>query len=423
MFFFLLFYSLQGLIPGNSWAFNVQRVSSNSQLIIHKLEGDNETNVMVQTRSQYNSLQNFGFFFCEDNRTIPIHDFVSIHYVNQTPAYVPIEDSGTYYFSLYSCGKNFTITRIVFGFHNSWGYLFFEFYPCIYISWIEVGFYLILFILLLINACRQRGIAILLNWIIIGSTGIQMVCCTVAATLYLLSNMNESSTGLQIAANVMSCVRTFILIVLSLFLASGLSIVYEKLPWQRIVFIIVSSAIFAVFEFLIENIATTGFSLLFEILVYLVYCILFILYAAAVYYLARKATETLSAHLVMIASYHIDPVTTPSFKKRDLLEMTKNCAICILFIVVLFSILFRIGLLYYFITFLVNAIAIAVCVGIISYQCRVRKAMSATYGDDEDAYVVDDIESQQMKPWEYGMTLPPMPVESYPQNKIHPGDP
>ncbi|OHS98860.1 hypothetical protein TRFO_34810 [Tritrichomonas foetus] len=430
MIFILLSQITSSITIGATWKFNTQRVSDNSSLIIHDFTGTNLIHIMIQNSSQYNSLQNYLNFYCVSNETwVPLLEYVSIHEVTnkEFPVFIPIEKKGKYYFSIYSCGVPIQAKTITFWFSNSWGYLIFEKYPCLYITWIEVGFYSILLIIVIVNSCRHCNFIVLLNWIIIISIAIQMICDTVSAVLYTVSNKNEELRGLNIAAQVMSCIRIFILILLSMFLASGLSIVYERLSWKKCLLIFISSAIFAVLAFFTENVTNTSSNLVFEVMVMIVYGVIFLIYGCILYYLTNEAIQTLSSHLVMIASVHIEPTTTPSYRKRELLYINRNCSTALLFLLVLSSILYRVGIFYYFITYLIIAIANAVIMCVIAYYCRLRKAMAATYGDDQEAYEVkNDPEdpNEEMKEWEYGMTLPPMPVENtYSPHKIYPKDP
>lgn len=107
-------------------------------------------------------------------------------------------------------------------------------------------------------------------------------------------------------------------------------------------------------------------------------------------YLSKVATNALKIHLDLIAQRGINPNTTPSYKKISMLRFTRNSSVALFFILVVCYVLFFAEFAPYWVIYLIKTIAMLILVGIICYKCRIRQAMSSTYGDDEEAYIVND---------------------------------
>ena len=73
-----------------------------------------------------------------------------------------------------------------------------------------------------------------------------------------------------------------------------------------------------------------------------------------------------------------------------MLRFTRNSSVALFFILVVCYILFFAEFAPYWVIYGIKTIAMLILVGIICYKCRIRQAMSSTYGDDEEAYIVND---------------------------------
>ena len=110
-------------------------------------------------------------------------------------------------------------------------------------------------------------------------------------------------------------------------------------------------------------------------------------------YFSKIAIEALIINLEMIYNQGINPNTTPTFKKLKMLKFTRNSSITLFFFIVICYVLYFADVISFWIIYLVKMIFMLCLVGIICYKCRIRQAMSGIYGDDEDAYVVNDEQS------------------------------
>ena len=187
---------------------------------------------------------------------------------------------------------------------------------------------------------------------------------------------------------------SFCLLMLTLFLVSGLSIIYEKIKLFKVFLIIGMSALFALSEFFFNEYLSNTYSFIIYILISVFFIIIYILYSLLLFHLTYHSMNTIDAHMAMIYNSNIDPQTTPTFRKRKLLELCRKCSLSILLIFVLSSILYRMGAFYYFISFLIVEVAMAILLSIICWSCRLRYKMAATYCDDEEAYFVTDNQNQ-----------------------------
>lgn len=382
-----------------SWTFNHQRVSKNAHIIIQKIKGEGDIFLMIQNKNQFTVLSSSKYFIC--NGSIPLFNHISTHYVNTSilPQSFPINPNmggGIFYFTLFNCLSSISVKRITFSFLNTWGRLPFEKYPLIYICWIESAFYIVLFILCLINSAKHTELRVTLHYLILGTVFIYTLSIIITSVLFTYAN-SRSDKGVDINQNIISilssvllCLRNFCLLALILFLVSGLSIVYEKISTSRVIMIISISAVFSVAEFLCDSYVSDNFSFGIYSLIYVIFIILYILYGALLLYLAYHSLNTLEAHLSLIYTANIDPNTTPTFRKLELLDRCRKCSIAILLFFVGSSMLYRMGVFYYFISYLIIEIAMSILISIVCWYCRLRYKMAATYCDDEEAYIVNE---------------------------------
>jgi hypothetical protein len=237
--------------------------------------------------------------------------------------------------------------------------------------------------------------------------------------MYVVANGQEETGGLITAASVMASASLFALTLLSMLLAAGLSFVFEKLPTGITVKAILVSLAFTVVEFLFNADFVAGWSLVARVFVSLAFIVSLIFLLFFLISFAHSALERLDSHLVMIHAVGIIPESTPTHRKHRLLRHARAIASTVPLFLVASMLVFELGLVPYFVAYLVFAIAAAMLYGYIAYQCRLREAMAATYAETSQDYIVG-VDAPAMKVWEPGMPLPPMPVESHPAYIVHP---
>lgn len=401
LFFFPFIYCASN---GNiqAWTFKKERVSKNAEIIIHSIKGSGDFNLMIQNKAQHDTLTISKYFLC--NSSTPIYQCMSLNPINkselpQSFLINPNMGAGYYYFTIYNCISPMKIQRITFSFLNSWGRLPFEKYPLIFICWIESAFYLVLLILCLINSLKHTELRVLLHYLIVGTVFIFTLSTIISGVLYTYTNRKSNKVNdinqnaIWITSSILLCLRNFCLLMLILFLVSGLSIIYEIIKVSKILLILLLSALFTVSEFLCDSDVLNDISFSIYAIIYVIFIVLYILYSIFLINLSCHSMNTLEAHLVMIQDANIDPETTPTYRKIELLEHLRKCSIAILLFFVGSSILRRMGIFYYFISYLIIEIAMAILLSLVCWFCRLRYKMAATYYDDEEAYVAKETQN------------------------------
>ena len=73
--------------------------------------------------------------------------------------------------------------------------------------------------------------------------------------------------------------------------------------------------------------------------------------------------------------------------------------------------------------YIICSLSTAVMYGVLAYKFRLRKDMAADYGDSKVDYEIANVETEELREWQYGMELPPMPVENHKLGEIYPSEP
>jgi hypothetical protein len=231
----------------------------------------------------------------------------------------------------------------------------------------------------------------------------------VTALFYFKANRSENVNGWVIAASIALCVRHFGLISLSLFLVAGLSIVYVVLPWTTVVKCLGIALAFVLVEFLCDSEIVIRVFAWWIIIAFLLFIGIFMIYSAMIANLADAAVAVLDAHLVMCMSIGVVPETTPSERKKEMLAAMRKFARLTMAVMAMSLVFHQLISYVHFLAYIILAISTFLLHCNICWVCRLRKAMAATYGESAEDYAVPP-EDAELRPWEYGMELPPMPI-------------
>jgi hypothetical protein len=246
-----------------------------------------------------------------------------VYTITDPPEKFAIPEGGFYYFYLANCSRPVRIQEISIAIHNNWGWLRWSHFPILIFGWIEVGAYLVLLILVLVNSFRNAKLRFFFHKFIIGVLIARIVTAVVNGVLYVLANRSlENGNFVNVTSSVLVGIQMFILIMLSLFIATGMSTVYERIPRCDVAKMIVFSTIVAAFVSLCDTGIGTDF--IWALLTIAAFIIVFLVYWFLIESFSAKAISVLQAHLLMILAIHIDPTTTPSERKRQLLLTTKK---------------------------------------------------------------------------------------------------
>ena len=318
---------------------------------------------------------------------------------------------------------------IEFYFDNDWGYLNPELFPIMIISFIEALYYLIVLILWLINRHHHPLIVTKLNAIFVFVSAIMVIGSALGGLMLFFINtvvkFAVDSLVLNIFSDIFKTCRFMALLVLTLYIASGVSIVHDSIELRFHIIIYAFSFLFSCVEF----ISSLSFSLIFEttsiafIISLAVLLVLFYMIFAFIFTSwCTKAMRILGLHLYAIREAGIDPLTTPSYKKYEMLKKVRILALFLFVIELLSCIVYNSMNSSFWVVYLILSIIQAIVFGILCYLCRARRAMASTYFDDESAYIVSDDSlpptneadqenaTHNLQRWEFGKPLPPMPT-------------
>ena len=332
----------------------------------------------------------------------------------------------------YRCNSSFpSDVSIEFYFQNKWGYLNPELFPIMIISFIEALYYLVVLILWLVNRFHHSQIITKLNGVFVVVSGIMVIGSVMMSLMLFIINasiqMAINPVPMTIASNVFKTIRFMALLVLALYIASGISIVFEVLEVRTHVINYVISFLFSCVEFMsslsLSFVLDFGsVPLIITLLILLV--VFYIIYAYIFVKWSTNATKILTLHLYAIQEAGIDPLTTPSYKKFEMLKNVRLLSL-FLFVIELFSCIVYNSLnSYFWVVYLILSIIRAVIYGVLCYLCRVRRSMASTYFDDESAYIVSDDSlpptteqehenaNHNLEQWHFGKPLPPMPTSA-----------
>lgn len=285
------------------------------------------------------------------------------------------------------------------------------------IYWFETLVYLIFIFLWTKNRCKHKLISVKMHTVIHICCSLHLAFAIAQSIILTIYEFRKPFHAVKTGIDIIECFKTFVLSCLSLFLASGLSIVFDKITPITYMMIFTSAGFFNVMSFVLSTTAEVYIPLWLSIILCIFYVGGYMYYFGLILYLERESLNALKTHLILIAERNIDPKTTPSYRKLKLLTFARNASISMFFVIVICFILYFSTIAPYWLVTGLQCIAMAILYGIVMYMCRIRNAMASTYFDDEDAYVVDDDDNEKQN-WERGMKLPPMPQAQFAQNKI-----
>ncbi|OHT01416.1 hypothetical protein TRFO_31799 [Tritrichomonas foetus] len=303
--------------------------------------------------------------------------------------------------------------------------------PVVGFFWVETVGFLIYTILFTINTLHHRNIRVILHKVLYIVLISEFILSFINASIFTTLIFFPSNVILITLSYIISVVMNVIVLCFSMLISTGISIVFEIIPLKQVFAIVTTSLIFGISLFLLEFMATVSISFLIYVIIIIIFCCGYIAYFTCLMHFSRIAVNALSVHLDMISQRGINPNTSPSFKKIKLLEFSRNCSVALFFFLVVCYILYFVEVLNFWSIRLVRTLFVLILYGIICWKLRIRQAMSATYGDDEDAYAAredsgsgcnqedEEMRLQTLRQWAPGMTLPPIPQLHSNSTRIH----
>jgi len=128
----------------------------------------------------------------------------------------------------------------------------------------------------------------------------------------------------------------------------------------------------------------------------------------------------LTEHMIMISIRGINPESTPTLRKIEMLSNFRNFGL-VCFVFIMFSTMFYTydefsGWVSYLAA---SVFGLSIDISI-AYYCRLRNAMTTTYDEDADMYEVN--EDEELKNWTPGVPLPPIPTGISSLQKVYPSE-
>jgi hypothetical protein len=144
---------------------------------------------------------------------------------------------------------------------------------------------------------------------------------------------------------------------------------------------------------------------------------MYVLYGTLALAFFKKSRRILRRHLVMIRSQGIDPHGTPTSRKLEMLGRLRWFVGLAVLLFIGSTLLVSLRIAPYWLSTFFAVLVNAGLYGTMCWFCRIRSKMSANYGDEASAYVVND---DDLREWKPGMILPPLPKAAHSASEIHP---
>jgi hypothetical protein len=333
-----------------------------------------------------------------------------------------IPDGGRLWFYAYNCSGHISVPKLSMYLREPSGWLSPSRFPVVPMAWIETAYYVVLLVLWTINRLHHKAMGLVIHNLIFVAIFLGFVNSFSIGAQYSVANSIKGREDLIYSAEYVPPFRNAALLMLSLFFASGVSTVIDCPSVRQTAIYVVGCVVFSVAEFLITShvIEEPSQSLAVSIILIGIYLISYVGYVVLFYYYSMRTLRILEAHLAMIDSVGIDPETTPTRRKIQMVARLRTCGALVFFVFVLSTIVYLLAFVAYWVLYLITTLMVIAMFGLISWVCRIRSKMVAQYGNDQEAYVVRD--TQESKPWQPGMVLPPLPTAEYNPNVIHAGD-
>jgi hypothetical protein len=399
---------LTTLCSGSAWVFLDDRVSDSSTFTLRDVRPRGAHGLFILNPAQRSDVLG-GYLTCYSNN-IPSIPYVSAWLISSLPASFDIAVGGHYYFWLYRCSEPLSVAFVEYDFHNEWGYLSWSDRPILFGAWLQVAAHAVLLALIVVNWFHHSTMRLLLHRIIVISVSVELIASFVVAVCYLCANRSMLVRRWVIAASAAVCVGHFAVVSLSLVVVAGLSIVYDTLDRPTIGKCIGPALAFAIFEFFSDSQIFIRIAGGLVIVVTLVSSLVIAgVYVTIVYLLLEDPIKVLDAHLAMCLATRLAPETTPSEQKTKMLVRMKYITCTAIVLVILALLLQSVVPHAHFISYFEGGLFVFVLHAWICWACRLRKEMAATYGESAEDYEIP-LDNTELRSWEYGMELPPMPV-------------
>lgn len=310
---------------------------------------------------------------------------------------------------------------------NNWGWLPRADRIIQIFAFVQISFYIIITIMWAVNKLKHMLIKMHLNTLFIGCN----LCILLISIAFavLLTEANKDYTYFMYSlAFIILFVRVFIYLFFFIMMSTGLSLVDDKVSLGTLLLNLLASLclpIAFILMLLLRPIAVY-FALAFFIVSYLFYIVL-------TFFNGRKALQRLNAHIIMIDQAGINPASTPTFKKIQMLQTFTRLYTFGFILLMLACVWSMVDMddTWQVIIYLPIEIGLFVIFAWCGWLARLRNSMQVTYNDneDEDAYRVrdeeDPEESNEMNAkrrevliqWQKDMKLPQIPTVA-PSGKV-----
>jgi hypothetical protein len=290
-----------------------------------------------------------------------------------------------------------------------------------FIAFIEGGSYLVLLIIIIVNTYRHLSMRLFIHRLILIGVSLQFVASIITAVIYLIANRRDHNRLWVIVGSAVTAVRHFALISLTLLLVAGLSFIHSSLSRMVIAKCVSLPAVFVILEFLCDSQIVVRVFVWWVLIAFVLFALSFLWYWALIDSLSEDSLAVLNAHLAMCLATHFVPATTPSERKKKLVITMRGFARSALGLMIVSIVVQQLLEFAHFGSYLGLAVFAFLLHAHICWTCRLRKAMDATYGAAAEDYEIPD--NGELRDWEYGMALPPMPTSVEEQQNICPRPP
>lgn len=278
------------------------------------------------------------------------------------------------------------------------------------ISWIMTVYFFILTIVWSVNWFHHPLIRTTIHTFIYGMFILELVSSLVLSVSNTIESPILQDNGLILADIATGITNTYILWIFQSF-AIGLSITVEKLTCSEWTLSIVVSLIYSIPQIFIGSSMSNSFSIALLSVMSAIFIFGYITYFIAFQIFSHRTLNQLLAHMVILASRGIDATTTPTYRRIKMLKQFRIIGLVIFLFEAATTLLSAADLLLNWVAFLIIQVLTGVLCGTICYLFRIRRAMSATFFEDEAAYEVPD-ESEILERgsrWIPEMPLPKIP--------------
>lgn len=365
-------------------------------------------------------LKDDGVFICSETGETSIHTLEKF-WVDTNSYTQALQSHGRlWFYAIDYTGDLKQLVDVTLYVEQPWGFLSPDVMPVLYICWVVVVVYIVGAVIWTINLIRHKAHRMIIHRVIQLALVIQLATGCLQGVIYAIGNAYHVSDEVYLITEFMQMLENWMILTLAMCFAAGVSIVRDKIPYKISITLICVPALFALLQsLLVSDYFMPYWDLTAVLVIGLFFGCSYILYIICYFYLLRQSMGILKEHLVMIMSRGIDPDTTPTARRISLLEKLRNYGMGVVLVFVMTALIRQIVV--YWIGNLVLELMTLLLYIAICWICRARSKMAMQFGDDEEAYEIDD--GVELKAWEPGVRLPPISQIRYSTTKIYAGNP